>query len=470
MKSGFLYTAIGKVSYIIVTLLINAVLSRILTPKEYGIVAVCQVFILFFQMIVEAGMGPAIIQNKELNSKEIGILFNYSVLIAIVMAILFGIFGNALVFFYNNSIYIKLAWLMAISIFFNGLNVVPTAILNREKRFRIINFNQVIANALSGLVGILLAIKGFGVYALILSTIVLATVSFILNFFRAKLDLVTKFDRSVLKKILGFSSYQFSFNFINYFSRNGDNILIGKFMGASDLGNYNKAYQLLMMPNSVLLGLINPVLQPVLSDYQDNVEIIRETYLKLVRLLALIGMPLSVYLVVYAKQVIFFIYGTQWSAAVFPFQVLATTVWVQMTLSSSGAIFQARNKPKDLYTTSIYSAIILISSFSFGIILGSLDKLAIILSIGFYVNYFVNFRRVMKLALNSNLMILMKELRIPFLFAFVEIVLLGISKNFVLEVSNNIFVSLLISGVEFLLFFVTLFLITGEKRKLKTLF
>lgn len=465
MKSGFLYTAIGKVSYIIVTLLINAVLSRILTPKEYGIVAVCQVFILFFQMIVEAGMGPAIIQNKELNSNEIGILFNYSVVIAIGMAILFGFFGNALVFFYNNTIYIKLAWLMAISIFFNGLNVVPTAILNREKRFRIINFNQVIANALSGLVGILLAIKGFGVYALILSTIVLATVSFTLNFFRAKLNLVPMFDRSVLKKILGFSSYQFSFNFINYFSRNGDNILIGKFMGASDLGNYNKAYQLLMMPNSVLLGLINPVLQPVLSDYQDNVEIIRETYLKLVRFLALIGMPLSVYLVVYAKQVIFFIYGTQWSAAVFPFQVLATTVWIQVTLSSSGAIFQARNKPKELYFVGLGSAIILISAIVIGILTKSIDIMSIILTVAFYINFIFCFSFVMKKALNSTFIILLRNLATGFFLSIIEFCMLSFL-NYCIVIKNN-FLELLISGSVFAVVLIITSILTGDINVIK---
>ncbi|WP_436705643.1 lipopolysaccharide biosynthesis protein [Lactiplantibacillus argentoratensis] len=469
LKKGFIYTAIGKISYILVNLLINAALSRILTPKEYGIVAVCQVFILFFQMIVEAGMGPAIIQNKELDSKEIGILFNYSVVIAVTMAILFGIFGNVLVFFYNNAIYSKLAWLMAISIFFNGLNVVPTAVLNREKSFKIINVNQVIANCFSGITGILLAIKGFGVYALIFSAITLALTSLILNGFRANLNFVCKLDNKVLKKILAFSSYQFSFNFINYFSRNGDNILIGKFLGTTDLGNYNKAYQLLMMPNSVLLGLINPVLQPVLSDYQDNVLVIRETYLKLVRLLALIGMPLSVYLVVFAKQVVFFVYGSQWGDAVIPFQVLASTVWVQMTLSSSGAIFQARNKPKELYTTSIYSAAILISSFSLGIALDSLNKLAFVLTIGFYVNYLVNFRRVMKLALNAKLMVLTRELRVPFLFAFVELLLLGISEQILFRFFSNNLVVLFVSGIEFVIIFMILLVLTSEYKRVKKL-
>lgn len=468
LKSGFIYTAIGKFSLLFTTLLVNAVLSRLLTPKDYGVVAIVQVFILFFQMLVEAGMGPAIIQNKKLTKHDIGVLFNYSIIIAIFLSILFGFFGNLLAVIYNNQIYIRLSWVQAIAILFNGLNVVPVAILNREKRFKRINLHQVVGGIVGGIVGVFFALTDFGVYSLVFSAISIAITFFILNIFAVKISFSFDFNFQVVRKILGFSVHQFSFNFINYFSRNSDNILIGKFLGPIALGNYSKAYQLLLLPNSVLLGIINPVLQPVLSDYQDDVQTIRVTYLKIVRLLALIGVSLSVYLSLFSKEVIFFIFGKQWDLAIFPFQVLATTVWIQMTLSSTGAIFQSRNKAKDLFITGLISAFILVGSILIGILTKNLNTLSIILTVGFYINYLINFTLVMRWALDDNLFSMLKELTMPFIIGLGELVILFVVKFFLPMNFLPVF-TLLISGIIFLIAFLLLIFITGEYKKIKSL-
>ena len=120
LKKGFLFSAIGTYSNFALQLIIQMVLSRLLTPKEYGIVAIIQVFIVFFQMMVEAGLGPAIIQNKNLNNSDYKNIFTFSGFFAIILAIFFGIFGNLLAIIYNNDIYIYLTWVQSISILFNG--------------------------------------------------------------------------------------------------------------------------------------------------------------------------------------------------------------------------------------------------------------------------------------------------------------------------------------------------------------
>lgn len=238
-------------------------------------------------------------------------------------------------------------------------------------------------------------------------------------------------------------------------------------MGPAALGNYSKAYQLLMMPNSILLGIINPVLQPVLSDYQNDVSLIRETYFKILRLLALVGVSLSVFLSVFSKEIILFLFGNQWGLAVFPFRVLATTVWVQMTLSSTGAIFQARNKTRDLLTTGIYSAIILVASIVVGIVIGDLNSVAISLTIGFYINYFMNFSRVMKLALDSNIVVMLKEFKNPFIIGLIELVVLRLLYPLVIGI-NNVFLILLISGLIFAVVFLIASYFLGEIDLLKS--
>lgn len=118
LRSGIIYTAMGRMSTLLVSFAVNMTLSRILSPKEYGIVAVVQVFIVFFQLLVEAGMGPAIIQQKNMNTMDYAILFNYSIIFSIFLALVFGFFGYLMAYLYGNNEYISLCWLQAIAVFF----------------------------------------------------------------------------------------------------------------------------------------------------------------------------------------------------------------------------------------------------------------------------------------------------------------------------------------------------------------
>lgn len=464
LKKGFLYTALGTYSNFFLQLIIQMVLSRLLTPKDYGVVAIMQVFIVFFAMLIESGMGPAIIQNKTLTDKDNRVLFNFSAIFAIVIAVFFGLFGYLLSWIYGNSIYQALTWIQAISVLFNGLNIVPTALLNKEKQFKLVNISIVSGNLVAGIVGVTLAFLGAGVYSLIISAIISAVITFSLNRFFTKISFNRSWDTKALKQIWNFSKNQFGFNFINYFSRNSDNILIGKFMGAAPLANYNKAYQLLLLPNSLFLGVVNPVLQPVLSEFQDEPEKIKEVYYKIIHLLALLGMPLSVFLSLMSKQIIFFMFGTQWQMAVFPFSVLALTVWVQLTGSTTGSIFQARNHAKRLFFTGSVSAVILVSSIIIGIILGNVNRVALSLSLGFMVNFFWSFYQLIVKSLEDKMMEFLKEFIFPF---FLAVIMFGILKLIALLSISNIFLSLIVNGLVFLAVMALFIAVTPERKYIK---
>lgn len=461
LKKGFIYTAIGTYSNFIVQLLITSILSRLLTPEAYGVVAIMQVFIIFFSMLVEAGMGPAIIQNKKLTKADNQILFNYSSIFAILLAIFFGLFGLILSMLYNDPIYQKLTWIQAISVLFNGLNVVPTALLNKFKKFKAVNFSMIIGNLFGGLIGVLSAFLGAGVYSLIFSAIVISGVNLSLNLLFTQLTFSKKLDYRVLNNIWDYSKNQFGFNFINYFTRNADNILVGKFMGADSLANYNKAYQLLLLPNTLFLGIVNPVLQPIFSEYQDEVDYIRNVYYDIIHFLALMGIPFSVFLSFNAREIIIFMFGRQWGSAVAPFEILALTVWIQMTYSTTGSLIQSRNQPKLLMKNGLITALICVSAIVLGILGGSIYCVAVSLSIGFLVNFFVTFYRVTKYSLEDNLLNFLKNFISPlFLGVIIFSVLMFINSFDV----TNIILSLFINGIAFIVVCILYIYISNEKK------
>lgn len=425
-----------------------------------------QVFIIFFSTVAEAGIGTAIIQNKSLDDNDYNVLFNYSCIFSVIMALVFGMFGGILAKVYNNPIYNILTWVQGFSIIFNGFNIVPSAILSKMKKFKTINLNMVFSNFIAGIAGVSMALLNFGVYSLIFNSIVYSITFFILNKYHINLYFSKNFNLSSLKKVWYFSKHSFGFNFINYFSRNADNMLIGKFMGSVELGNYSKAYQLLMLPNSLFGNVINRVLQPVLSDFQDDVDYIRNIYYKIVHFLALIGLPLSIFLSMNAKSIIYIVFGTQWTDAIIPFSILSLTVWIQLSLSGCGAIFLSRNQPRRFFYTGLISSIILVTSIIIGIYMGSIITVSYMLSIGFIINFFVSFYQLIKFTLKGDMINFYKNFITPFILGIITFLVLLLIKNINIQ---DILLSFMINGIIFLLT-VSLFIYFTKEKDLIHLF
>src|SRR5690554_1254051 len=107
-KKGIFYTALGKYSIVVVQLLVTALLARLLTPNEMGIVSAVNVFLVFFQLLADFGIGPAIIQNKDLTNKEVNGIFSFSLYIAFGLSILFIFLGYPMSRFYGNDVFIPI--------------------------------------------------------------------------------------------------------------------------------------------------------------------------------------------------------------------------------------------------------------------------------------------------------------------------------------------------------------------------
>ncbi|MGG4548004.1 lipopolysaccharide biosynthesis protein [Rossellomorea marisflavi] len=387
LKKGLIITFIGKYSYFAIQLLILALLSRILTPEEFGIVAIVNVFIVFFSMLIDMGIGPAIIQNKTLKKNNLDSIFVFSVTLSAFLSLIFVLLSPYIASFYSNNELIKVCIAMSAALFTSGLNMVPQAVLLKSKRFLEINIAQVISSLVSGIVGVTLALAGFSYYSIIISLICKNFIFFIFIFRKSNLSLVRKFTFHDIKPIYSFSRNQFLFNLVNFFSRNLDNLLIGKFLSLKALGYYDKAYTMTLYPNQILTNVINPVVQPIMSQHESNPIVLKNTYFSISRILGFIGIPLSVYLYFNSKEVIFLFFGNQWAGSVGIFKILSVSVCIQLILSSTGAFFQSANRTDLLLVSGILSTCLNILSIIIGVVTKNIEYLAFILVIGFMINF-----------------------------------------------------------------------------------
>ncbi|QIK51206.1 lipopolysaccharide biosynthesis protein [Jeotgalibaca porci] len=460
-KTGMFFSALGKYSNVIIQLLVNAILSRILTPADYGVVSIVQIFIEFFNLLADMGFGPAIIQNKTLTDEDIGSIFKFSVYLAIVLSVVFMVLGYPVSIFYDNPTYIPIFVILGFSVLFFALLVVPKAVIQKRKDFKTVNQILVLTGVIKGIVSIIFALLGFKYYAIVIGSLVQAIINFLFYYRKTKISTRIKMDLEPIKKIWAFSRNQFSFNFINYFSRNFDSILIGRVFSAGALGYYNKSYQLSLYPNQILAGIITPVIQPIMSEFENNIQVIKNTYLKITRILANIGVPLSVFCVFVGHDIIIFIFGTQWEASVLSFQILSVSIWLQMIASSTGAFYQSSNRTDLLLFSGIQSMILNVSSIAIGVYLGGIETVAMMVTISFSINFLVNNYLLMYRIFESGYLELIKELIKPFIAGSLQLIVFFLLP----DMPFNVFYNLLIKGIIFVFVFIIGLIVTGQLKE-----
>ena len=462
-KKGLIFSSIGKYSNVIIQIGVTGVLSRILTPKDYSIVAVVNVFLVFFQMLADMGIGPAIIQNKQLSKNDEKNIFTFSVYLSVILSVLFMMLGYPISIFYNNEVYLSICIILGVCVFFYGLLVVPQSLLLKQKDFATVNKLTVLVNLLTGLVSISLALLGFNYYSIIISNIVRAGTLFFLFFIKVNIKPSKRLNMESINKIWGFSKNQFSFNFINYFSRNLDNILIGRFLNPVYLAYYDKAYQVSLYPNQMLTNVITPVIQPFMSEYENRKDILKKTYFKITLILGNLGVPLSVFLFFSAKEIIFFLFGAQWEGSTNSLKILALSVGFQMIGSSTGAIYQSANRTDLLLLSGIQSAILNIASIITGVFLGKIEFVAAMVVFSFLINFIFNNYLLLYRIFESNFLEFLGVLSKPIVMGVVQFIYFLILP----ELPYSIFINLIIKSSGFLTCFVIGLIVTRQFSNIK---
>ena len=357
LASGVFYTSIAKYAGIVVTLVVSGVLARLFTPEEFGVVNIATVVIAFFAIFSDLGIGPAVIQHKNLDKRDLGGIFSLTLWSGAVMALLFFAASGLIASFYDDSAELRnILRILSANLFFAAANIVPNGLILKEKRFRFAAVRSLSVQVVGGAAAIAAAYAGAGIYALTINPVFSSLMLFVINYRQNPLSVHLKPGKAAVGKVFSFSAYQFSFQLLNYFSRNLDKLLMGRYMSLSQLGYYDKSYRLMMLPLQNIAYVVSPVMHPIFSEMQNDLRKLADSYRKVVRLLALIGLPLSVVLWFTAQELVLIIFGDQWQPSVPVFRILALSVGIQIVMSTSGSIFQAANATRMLFFCGLFSA------------------------------------------------------------------------------------------------------------------
>ena len=345
----------------------TVVLARLLTPQDFGLIAMVTAVTGFVAMFKNMGLSMATVQRAEINHGQISTLFWINVVLSIGVMLVIAVLAPAIAWFYGEP---RLTWItlaLAGAFIFGGLTVQHQALMRRQMCFGSLALIQTVSMLVGIVTAIIAAWYGAGYWSLVLMELASASASVLGVWVACDWRPGLPVRRSGVRKMLAFGGNLTGFNFLNYFARNADNLLIGKFWGSGQLGLYNKAYGLLTLPMRQITAPIAAVAIPALSRLQNDPERYRQYYYRAISTIAFITMPLVAMLAALSDEIITIVLGSQWTGAAIIFKMLAIAAFFQPVVSTTGWVFVSLGQTKRMMYWGLIAVPVIVLSFIVGL-------------------------------------------------------------------------------------------------------
>lgn len=325
IKAAF-WSIAERVSTQAVSFVIGIILARLLSPNDYGTVGLTAIFIALSNVFIDSGFANGLIRKKEPTESDLSTAFYFNVVVGIVVYILLCICSPFIASFFDTPILEKLLKIVGLNVVFNSLCIVQTAILTANLNIKLQTTINISAQVPAGIIAIILAYYGFGVYSLVLQSVCSSFFKVILLWLFAKWRPKEKFNRESFNYLWGFGSKLLFANLIGSAFNQIYSVLIGKFIGKVDLGFYSKGSHLNDNINGVTTGLVQKIALPVLARYQEDNVLLCNKFRDLMRCLVMALAPLSAVLCFASKDIIITLWSEKWlsSAVIFQYLVIGT--------------------------------------------------------------------------------------------------------------------------------------------------
>ena len=365
--SGSAWTLFANVASQGVSFLVTVVLARLLTPADFGVVAISAVFTGVITLFQDVGMGAALIQRKDIDDDYLSTSFSVSLLAGAALAVLVAAASPLVASFYKESVLRDILLVSSLGFLLSPFTSIHTSILSKSLEFKKVALITLGTNAVSGSISVALALAGYGLWSMVLGKIlsqpILIPIVWSVVRWRPKLKIV----RRCFTDLFGFSSHLLGFNFLNFFARNLDNLIIGKYLGAQALGYYSVAYNLMLKPLQLISWSVGKVLFPVFSSIQDDPVQTRAVYLKIIKSISLITFPMMTGLFMVAEEFILSVYGDTWRPAILPLKLLCAVGAIQSIGTTAGVIFNSQGRSDLTLKVGAVSAAAIVTGFIIGI-------------------------------------------------------------------------------------------------------
>lgn len=354
----------------------TVVLARLLTPQDYGLVGMVAAVTGFIAIFKDLGLSSATIQREDLNEGQISTLFWINVSFSVAMMIVTAAIAPLVAGFYGDDRLILITIAYSVGFLFGGMTVQHEALLRRRMRFGPIAIAEISSLCIGITVAIVLAWRGKHYWALVFSQLSQGLAYAVSIWLACRWRPGLPVRNSGVRSLLRFGRNLTGFSVVNYFARNLDNILIGRFWGSAQLGLYARAYQLLLLPLDQITAPITSVAVPALSRLVSSPERYRSAYLRLVEKIAILTMPLMAFMIAVADDLVLFLLGPNWIGVGRIFALLAVAGLVQPVSSTTGWLFVTQARTHQMFQWGLIGSSIIVVSIVAGLPWGAVGVAA----------------------------------------------------------------------------------------------
>ncbi|HEY6881383.1 MAG TPA: lipopolysaccharide biosynthesis protein [Polyangiales bacterium] len=348
------------------------VLSRALTPADFGLVDMIVSVTGIIDQLKDFGLGTALIQRPRIDDKQINALFWISTAIGGGLTLLTAACAPLIAIGYDRPELLKLTLALSLSTLLGALSLQQQALLKRELRFGALSVIEVVSTTLGIGAAIASALAHWGPWALVMRQLVRLFAQAVMTWAWCSWRPGRPAGASDLGELLRFGGHLSGYQVLNYMERNLDNVLIGRFAGAQQLGFYGKAYELMRLPLTAINAPIATVAVPALSRLVDAPDRYRTAYLSVTRLLLLATVPLGPLMIFSADALIPLVLGEAWRGSVLILQVLSLALFVKPLLYTTSWLFISQGRSGDMFRWGVIGSVLALISFVVGLPWGAL--------------------------------------------------------------------------------------------------
>lgn len=323
IKNSVIWSAVDKIAYSGMQLILNLILARLILPEEYALVAMISIFIAIGQTFIDSGFSQSLIHKQDRTIIDLSTAFYFNVAISILFYFLFYFIAPLIADFYNNSIFIPLTRIVALNLIISSFAIVQRAILIIRTDFKTQAYISITAILISGIIGVFLAYKGYGVWAMVVQTLVNHFFIALLLWMIVKWQPILAFSKKSFKELFSYGSNLLFSKLINTICQNLYTILIGKFYTRKEVAYFNNANQLSLYSACYLNEVIQRALFPIQCEIQDDLIRSKFFFIKMLRLSSFVIFPIMAIMIISAEPFVLTVLTDKWEGMILYMQIIA---------------------------------------------------------------------------------------------------------------------------------------------------
>ena len=343
---GLTWTLIDTWGSQLLGLVVFILLARLLTEIDFGLVTAAAVFVGFAQLFVDQGLGDAVVQRPTLTRRQLDSAFWASMATGLLITVIGVVLAIPISIGLGDRRLEPIIQVLSLIFILTALSSVQTGLLRREMSFRSLALRRLVAVVISGVVGVAMAVAGYGPWALVGQQVTSAAVSVVMLWAVTPWRPSFRFSLQDFRQLFGFGINIVGSDMLNYISRNTDNLLISIFLGFGPLGFYGVGYRILDTSQTLLINAARKLIFPTFSRLQHDPERIRRAYTRMNRASSALTLPGYVGLALVAQEATVVFFGQRWAESG-PVAAVLFLIGPALTISAfSGALFNAVGHPE----------------------------------------------------------------------------------------------------------------------------